>query len=218
MQGGRPYVRLKIASSLDGKTAMSSGESKWITGIPARQDVQHWRALSGAVITGIGTLLADDPMLNVRSIDGIDNDDIVQPYRVILDRQGRLPLDARILQHPSTVIVMGPFRSELAALGVDQIPIQPLFELLETLKLKYYCYDLLVECGATLATAFLEQQLVDEVIQYIAPIYLGHTARSLNQFRFEHLYQAMRWQYVECKQIGEDIRVRLRPRDFQSSI
>jgi len=124
MASNMPYVRLKIASSLDGRTAMASGESKWITGQQARQDVQHWRAISGAVITGIETILADDPLLNVRSLVDIDVTTIVQPKRVILDRQGRLPLSAQILQQPETVMVMGPFRQELAELGVVQLEVQ----------------------------------------------------------------------------------------------
>ncbi|MFX2222269.1 bifunctional diaminohydroxyphosphoribosylaminopyrimidine deaminase/5-amino-6-(5-phosphoribosylamino)uracil reductase RibD, partial [Acinetobacter baumannii] len=110
MSTGMPYVRLKVASSLDGRTAMASGESKWITGSAARQDVQHWRAISGAVITGIDTVIADDCQLNVRSLHNIDIETVAQPKRVILDRRGRLPLTAKILENPETVMVMGPYR------------------------------------------------------------------------------------------------------------
>ena len=88
MATGKPYVRLKVASSLDGRTAMASGESKWITGAAARQDVQHWRAISGAVITGIQTVLADDCELNVRALDGIDLATVVQPKRIVPKRTG----------------------------------------------------------------------------------------------------------------------------------
>jgi len=94
MSTGMPYVRLKVASSLDGRTAMASGESKWITGSAARQDVQHWRAISGAVITGIETVIADDCQLNVRLLNNFDIETVAQPKRVVLDRQGRLPLTA----------------------------------------------------------------------------------------------------------------------------
>lgn len=99
MATGQPYVRLKVASSLDGRTAMASGESKWITGNPARLDVQHWRAISAVVITGIETVLADDCQLNVRQL-AIHQDisSIVQPKRLVLDRQGRLPLTAKLLE------------------------------------------------------------------------------------------------------------------------
>ncbi len=113
MATGMPYVRLKIASSLDGRTAMASGESKWITGVEARQDVQHWRAISGAVITGIDTVLADDCQLNVRQLDGID--DI---KTVVVNRNGLFWIvrvvchsTAKILEQPETVMVMGPLSS-----------------------------------------------------------------------------------------------------------
>lgn len=105
---------------------MASGESKWITGSAARQDVQHWRAISGAVITGIETVIADDCQLNVRSLNNFDIETVAQPKRVVLDRQGRLPLNAKILENPETVMVMGPYRQELADLGVIQLEIQPL--------------------------------------------------------------------------------------------
>lgn len=211
MAGGLPYVRLKIAASLDGRTAMASGESKWITGKAARQDVQHWRAISGVVITGIETILADDAQLNVRDLPSIDLTQIVQPYRLILDRQGRLPLSAKVLQQPQTVMVMTPYREDLAALGVIQLPIQSLPDLMQTLKMQYQIYDVLVEAGATLVTSFLQEKLVDEVIQYIAPTYLGQTARPLNQCVFSRMQQRMRFTLLESVQIGQDLCVRLKP-------
>lgn len=210
-----PYVRLKVASSLDGRTAMASGESKWITGAESRQDVQHWRAISGAVITGIETILADDPLLNVRSlfdVDGkvIDLDTIVQPKRVILDRQGRLPLTAQILKQPDTVMVMGPFRQELAELGVVQLEVQSLQDLLRTLK-DFQIYDVLVEAGATLSTAFLQENLVDELISYVAPTLLGQSARAMFNAQFESMAQQLRFKLADVHQFGDDIRLRLIP-------
>lgn len=216
MAGGLPYVRLKIAASLDGRTAMASGESKWITGEAARLDVQHWRALSGAVVTGIDTILADDAQLNVRALTGIDIQQIVQPYRIILDRRGRLPLTAKILQQPETVMVMTPHREDLAALGVIQLPVQDLTELMHTLKNQYQIYDVLIEAGATLATSFLQEQLVDEVIQYIAPMYLGQTARALNQLTFSRMQQRLQFKLLESVQIGQDIRLRLQPEHWNN--
>ena len=210
-----PYVRLKVASSLDGRTAMASGESKWITGAESRQDVQHWRAISGAVITGIETILVDDPLLNVRSlfdVDGkvIDLETIVQPKRVILDRQGRLPLSAQILKQPDTVMVMGPFRQELAELGVVQLEVQSLHDLLRTLK-DFQIYDVLVEAGATLSTAFLQEKLVDELISYVAPTLLGQSARAMFNAQFESMAQQLRFKLVDVHQFGDDIRLRLIP-------
>ena len=216
MATGLPYVRLKVASSLDGRTAMASGESKWITGPEARQDVQHWRAISGAVITGIETVLADDCLLNVRQLPDVgDISTVVQPKRVVLDRQGRLPLDAQILQQPDTVMVMGPFRAELAQLGVIQLEIQSLHSLLRTLK-DFQIYDVLVEAGATLSSAFLQQGLVDELISYVAPTLLGQSARAMFNAEFEHLAEQLRFKLIEVSQVGNDVRLRLTP--LQESI
>ncbi len=211
MATGMPYVRLKVASSLDGRTAMASGESKWITGAAARQDVQHFRAISGAVITGIETVLADDPELNVRQLADIHIENIVQPKRIILDRQGRLPLTAKILNHPETVMVMGPFRQELAALGVVQLPIQPLKDLLSTLVKEHQIYDVLVEAGATLSTAFLQENLIDELISYVAPTFLGQSARAMFSAEFSTMAEQLRFKLIDVIQIGEDIRLKLIP-------
>lgn len=216
MATGLPYVRLKVASSLDGRTAMASGESKWITGPEARLDVQHWRAISGAVITGIDTVLADDCLLNVRHLPDVEDiNTVVQPKRVILDRQGRLPLDAQILQQPDTVMVMGPFRPELAQLGVIQLEIQSLESLLRTLK-DFQIYDVLVEAGATLSSAFLKQGLVDELISYVAPTLLGQSARAMFNAEFEHLAEQLRFKLIDVSQVGNDVRLRLTP--IQESI
>lgn len=212
MATGQPYVRLKVASSLDGRTAMASGESKWITGNPARLDVQHWRAISAVVITGIETVLADDCQLNVRQL-AIHEDisSIAQPKRLVLDRQGRLPLTAKLLEQPDSVMVMGPYRAELEALGVIQLEVQPLDQLLRTLVQQYQLYDVLIEAGATLSTAFLQQQLVDEVISYVAPTLLGRSARAMFQAEFERMAQQLRFKLCDVTQFGDDVRLRLTP-------
>lgn len=221
MATGMPYVRLKIASSLDGRTAMQSGESKWITGEQARQDVQHWRAISGAVITGIGTVLADDCQLNVRQLftadhQAIELQNIVQPKRIILDRQGRLPLTAKILHTPYDVMVMGQYSSAhqqyFTANAVVQFDTQPLSELLATLCREHQIYDVLIEAGATLSTAFLEQGLVDEVIHYIAPTLLGQTARPMFSASFEQLSEQYCFSFADVVQVGKDLRLHLRPK------
>ncbi|KHO14686.1 5-amino-6-(5-phosphoribosylamino)uracil reductase [Acinetobacter baumannii] len=211
MSTDMPYVRLKVASSLDGRTAMASGESKWITGSAARQDVQHWRAISGAVITGIDTVIADDCQLNVRSLNNIDIETVAQPKRVILDRRGRLPLTAKILENPETVMVMGPYRQEIADLGVIQLEIQPLKTLLQTLSKQYQIYDVLVEAGATLSTAFLQEGLVDEMISYVAPTLLGKSARAMFNAEFEYMVQQLRFKLLDVVQLDQDIRLRLIP-------
>ena len=212
MATGMPYVRLKVASSLDGRTAMASGESKWITGTAARADVQHWRAISAAVLTGIDTLLADDCLLNVRHLEGVDDiHSVVQPKRIILDRQGRLPLSAQILQQPETVMVMGPYRAELAALGVIQLAVQPLATLLAQLVQQHQIYDVLVEAGATLSTAFLQEGWVDEVISYVAPTLLGRSARAMFNAEFEQMAEQLRFKLCDVTQLGDDVRLRLIP-------
>ena len=212
MATGMPYVRLKVASSLDGRTAMASGESKWITGTAARADVQHWRAISAAVLTGIDTLLADDCLLNVRHLAGVDDThSVVQPKRIILDRQGRLPLSAQILQQPETVMVMGPYRAELAALGVIQLAVQPLATLLAQLVQQHQIYDVLVEAGATLSTAFLQEGWVDEVISYVAPTLLGRSARTMFNAEFEQMAEQLRFKLYDVTQLGDDVRLRLIP-------
>lgn len=212
MAEGMPYVRLKIASSLDGRTAMASGESKWITGPEARLDVQHWRAISGAVITGINTVLADDCQLNVRQLPGhASAAHAAQPKRLILDRQGRLPLTAKILAQPEEVMVMGPFRQELADLGVTQFAVQPLKALLQALAQQHQIYDVLVEAGATLSTAFLQENLADELISYVAPAFLGRSARAMFNADFSRMAEQLRFKLIEVTQVGEDVRLRLIP-------
>ncbi|MDY6461087.1 bifunctional diaminohydroxyphosphoribosylaminopyrimidine deaminase/5-amino-6-(5-phosphoribosylamino)uracil reductase RibD [Acinetobacter faecalis] len=212
MATGMPYVRLKVASSLDGRTAMASGESKWITGREARQDVQHWRAISGAVITGIETVLADDCQLNVRQLNGVEDlSTVVQPLRIVLDRQGRLPLTAKILEQSETVMVMGPYRKELEDLGVIQLQTQPLKELLQTLAQQYQIYDVLVEAGATLSTAFLKEQLVDELISYVAPTFLGQTARAMFNAEFSLMAEQLRFKLIDVTQVGNDVCLKLIP-------
>lgn len=212
MATGMPYVRLKVASSLDGRTAMASGESKWITGTAARADVQHWRAISAAVLTGIDTVLADDCLLNVRHLASVDDThSVVQPKRIILDRQGRLPLSAQILQQPETVMVMGPYRAELAALGVIQLAVQPLETLLAQLVQQHQIYDVLIEAGATLSTAFLQEGWVDEVISYVAPTLLGQSARAMFNAEFEQMAEQLRFKLCDVTQLGDDVRLRLIP-------
>lgn len=212
MATGMPYVRLKVASSLDGRTAMASGESKWITGTAARADVQHWRAISAAVLTGIDTVLADDCLLNVRHLASVDDThSVVQPKRIILDRQGRLPLSAQILQQPETVMVMGPYRAELAALGVIQLAVQPLATLLAQLVQQHQIYDVLIEAGATLSTAFLQEGWVDEVISYVAPTLLGSSARTMFNAEFEQMSEQLRFKLYDVTQLGDDVRLRLIP-------
>lgn len=210
MAGGRPYVRLKMAASLDGRTAMASGESKWITGEAARLDVQHWRALSGAVITGINTVLADDPGLNVRQLASdflIEN--VVQPLRVVLDRQSRFPQQAQLLNHPEKLLLVGT-QPEVAP-AVEHWPDMTLAQLLDELKQQKQIYDVLVEAGPTLAGEFLRQGLVDELIVYLAPTLLGCDARAMFNVSLSQMREQYRLQLQELSQVGQDVRLILTP-------
>lgn len=219
--GGLPWVRLKLASSLDGRTAMASGESKWITGDAARTDVQRWRARSCAIITGIGTVRADDPALTVRMGDLSSNR---QPLRVVLDSQLRLLPTARILQQPGrtwVVTVAEHAQAEkVSALqhGNTVVKVLPsdahgrpdVRELLQALAAEG-CNEVLVEAGAGVAGAFMQAGLVDEVLLYQAMTLLGSSARPLVDWPKTVMAEQQRLSLVECRQVGDDLRLRLRP-------
>lgn len=215
MAGGRPYVRLKMATSLDGRTAMASGESKWITSAEARLDVQHWRALSGAVITGINTVLADDPALTVRQLpDDYSGENhpiekVAQPLRVVLDRQSRFPVQAQLLNQPEKLLLVGT-QPDIAK-SVEHWPDMPLSHLLNELKIRKQIYDVLVEAGPTLAAEFLRQGLVDELIIYLAPTLLGSNARPMFNLSLSQMSEQYRLQLCEMQQVGVDIRLILKP-------
>ena len=198
MRTGLPFVRLKIASSLDGRTAMASGESKWITGPAARIDVQKIRARSAAIITGSGTVIADNPSLNVRSNElGVDVKQIPQPKVVVIDRRSRLSrtADYEVCRRSDTLF----WRED------------DLRALLQTLVAEYQCFDVLVEAGAQLANGFLQARLVDELIVYQAPCLLGSTARPMMQFELANLSQQLRFQCVSHTLIGNDLKLVFTP-------
>ena len=200
MRSQMPYVRLKIATSLDGRTAMASGESKWITGTAAREDVQKLRAQSGAIITGSETVIIDNPQLNVRSSQlGINPEQVPQPKIVLLDRRGRLEHDLQsdyqLCQSPKTLY----WREE------------SLIELLKNLVSEHHCYDVLVEAGANVAGSFLQQQLVDELIVYQAPCLLGSEARPMVAINPLSLAQQLRFDIHGHEQLGSDLKLTLLP-------
>lgn len=198
MRMGRPYVRVKIASSLDGGTAMASGESKWITGAASREDVQTLRAMSGAIITGSQTVIADNPSLNVRSSQlGVALQQVPQPKVVILDRSSRLSAQSpyTVCQRPDTLF----WRED------------NLEQLLVTLVKDYYCYDILVEAGAQVAGSFIQAGLVDELIVYQAPCFLGNEARSMVQLNIANLAEQRRFHRLSCEILGEDLKMIFQP-------
>ena len=214
LRSGRPFIRLKTAATLDGRTALASGESRWITGEAARRDVQRWRARSSAVLTGIETVLADDPRLDVRD----PPDARRQPLRVVLDSRLRIPAAARILQAPGQTLVFSATDGSVRAEGVrvERLPVtdsrrldlQQVVRRLAELEVN----ELLVEAGATLSGAFLAADLVDEWLLYVSPSLLGEDARSLATLSAPgRLDDRLRYEIVEHTLLGGDLRLRLRP-------
>ena len=209
----RPWVRLKTASTLDGKTALANGASQWITGEAARADVQTLRARACAVLTGSGTVLADDPRMNVRDVD-IGR----QPLRVVVDSGLRTPVDAAILpaliacHHaaPAARIALEGAGAEVVALpGADgRVDLPALLTLLAQRGVN----ELHVEAGAALNGALLAAGLVDEWVAYLAPLAMGNDARGLfTQPPLATLADAARFSLADLRQIGGDLRLTLLP-------
>lgn len=225
MSQNRPFVRLKTASSLDGRTAMLNGDSVWITGDKARADVQMYRAQADAIITGVGTVLADNPTLNARFTPPAPYEPMTkQPLRVILDSTLRTPLDAKILQAEGNVVLMydatRPTPSQVDALtglyNVEAVPIEcmggviGLDAVLAHLASRGIneCH---LECGHTLASAFLNAGLVDEWVHYTAPCLMGAQAMPLVGMELDKMSDVIRMGLKEVVQVGEDVRFTLKP-------
>jgi diaminohydroxyphosphoribosylaminopyrimidine deaminase/5-amino-6-(5-phosphoribosylamino)uracil reductase len=217
MTRGRPWFTLKIAASLDGRTALSNGVSQWITGPAARADVQRLRARSCAVMTGIGTVLADDPLLTVRELD-IGR----QPLRVVVDSRLRIPLQAQLLQGGATLIAclagQEPKAAQLRALGatVLELPEQDGTVCLSSLAQALAARDInevLVEAGTKLSGGLLRQRLADELVLYYAPLLLGNDARGMFALPpLAAMSERVDLDILELSQVGQDIRLRARPR------
>lgn len=216
MRRGRPRVLCKLAMSLDGRTAMASGESKWITGEAARADVQRLRAQSCAVLTGVGTVLADDPRLDVR-------DRPRHPLRVIVDSRLRTPVDARVLAPPGRVLLAcahtEPARAEgLNRTGAEVIAMPgaegrvALDAVLEALAARE-CNDVLLEAGPVLAGAFAEARLVDEYRIYMAPMLLGSSARPLIDLPLTRMAERRPLRITAIDAVGDDWRISATPCD-----
>jgi diaminohydroxyphosphoribosylaminopyrimidine deaminase / 5-amino-6-(5-phosphoribosylamino)uracil reductase len=217
---GRPWIRLKLAMSLDARTAPAGGGKIWISGEAARADVQHWRARSSAVLTGAGTVRVDDPRLDVRLTYGSW---VRQPLRVLLDPALTCPPDARLFTGGGALVFAAedaPESPELAARGVavERVPVTAdrhldLDAVLERLTAREL-NELLVECGPRLAAAFLAAQRVDELIVYIAPILLGADAPPLAALNGAQAQgPAAAFDIGSAVRIGADLRVILTPRE-----
>jgi diaminohydroxyphosphoribosylaminopyrimidine deaminase/5-amino-6-(5-phosphoribosylamino)uracil reductase len=213
MRRGRPWVRAKLAASLDGRTAMASGESKWITGEAARDDVQRWRARSSAILTGIGTVLADDPRLDVR-LPGADR----QPMRVVVDSNLSMPTTARMLAVGGPVMVVtanddSGYAESLAGAGAEvmflpagqrTVDLVGLMDQLASREIN----EVHLEAGANLCGAMLVAGLVDEIVLYLAPHLMGSQARGLfNLPGLERLADRVALRLTDVRNVGDDLRV-----------
>jgi diaminohydroxyphosphoribosylaminopyrimidine deaminase/5-amino-6-(5-phosphoribosylamino)uracil reductase len=227
---GRGRVRAKLAMSLDGRTAMASGESQWITGPAARADVQRVRAMSCAIVTGIGTVLGDDCALSVRADElGLGEGEARrasarQPLRAILDSNLRTSADARVLQGPQETLL---FHSQAvavpAALAEAPVEFQALPMLNEALDLSQmlsvlntrHCNEILVESGPRLAGALLQLGLLDELIIYMAPSLMGSEARPLLDLPLQHMSDKVDLHIEDVRKVGQDWRFTVIPQNIK---
>lgn len=214
---GRPWVRIKLAQSLDGRTALANGQSQWISSAASRSDVQRWRARSGALMTGVGTLLADDPSLNVRLEEAS-----LQPLRVVVDSHWRTPVSARTLGLPGEVIIAGRedrqvpeglARSSAQLLAMpargERVDLQALLQALGRREIN----ELQVEAGATLCGALLDARLVDELLVYVAPSIMGDRSRgAFGIGPLDDMSGRVSFEWCGIDRVGPDLRLRLVPR------
>jgi diaminohydroxyphosphoribosylaminopyrimidine deaminase/5-amino-6-(5-phosphoribosylamino)uracil reductase len=211
-----PWVRVKVAASLDGRAATATGESQWITGAEARRDVQQWRARSCAIVTGVGTVLADDPQLTVRmneyALDGV----VRQPLRVVVDSALRTPATAKLLSTPpvliATAVAPGAAADALTGAGAEvvtlpgpRIDIGALLEMLASRGAN----EVLIEAGPTLTGEVFRLGLWDEAIVYLAPKLLGRDGRPFADLSVRRLTDAVSATVVETCQVGADVRLRI---------
>lgn len=218
MRTGLPFVIIKMAASLDGATALANGASQWITGPEARQDVQQERALSCAIVTGVDTVIADNPSLNVRLQEASR-----QPLRIILDSNGRTPLQAAIVAKPGdTLIIHGDelpaeqvrafqqhgFQTQAMPLVGGRIDIGAFLQWCNRKELN----RLWVEAGATLASAFIDAGIVDEIWLYQAPLFLGCNTRPLFKHQYNCIEDGLEVEVQDQKLVGKDRRLILIPK------
>jgi len=216
LAAGRPWVRVKVAASLDGRTALEGGASQWITGPAARADAHRWRARSCAILTGIGTVLQDDPRLTVREVETSR-----QPLRVVVDRHGELPAAARVLDGGSVLVVSAAAAQvawpehvrQVRLPGPDgRVDLQAMLSLLAEQGVN----ELHVEAGAKLNGALLSAGLIDELLLYLAPCLLGDPARGMFALPepLSQLAQRVHLVIHDTARIGDDWRVLARlPRE-----
>jgi diaminohydroxyphosphoribosylaminopyrimidine deaminase/5-amino-6-(5-phosphoribosylamino)uracil reductase len=221
MTRGLPWVRLKIAASLDGKTALPDGQSQWITGPVARADGHHWRAQACAIVTGVGTIKEDNPLLNVREVETLR-----QPWRIIIDSKLETPLEAKILSNSSDSRVM------IVCAKLDSVETQEKAKILESRGIevllmpnefgkvdlpKLFAYlaqdrhlnEIHVEAGFKLNGSMLRENCVDELLLYYAPFLMGAGVGMANVPELASLSNRQDWQIIDQNLIGTDLRLRL---------
>lgn len=231
MQSRRPYIRLKQGISLDGGTALANGKSQWISGENSRIDVHRLRARSSAIMTGVDTVLSDNPAMTVRleslavmgELETDGGSRIKQPLRIIIDSNLRTPPDARVLKLPGDVLIVTvnedpASQSRLTSEHVEVVRLPPdeqgkpdLHDLMSILA-EGQINELLVECGARLAGALLTRKLVDEIVLYMAPCLLGSSARGLFDVPpLSDMRERIELDIQEIRAIDRDIRIVARP-------
>ncbi|MDY6992083.1 MAG: bifunctional diaminohydroxyphosphoribosylaminopyrimidine deaminase/5-amino-6-(5-phosphoribosylamino)uracil reductase RibD [Pseudomonadota bacterium] len=227
MRHGRPYIRSKVAMSLDGRSAMASGESQWITSADARRDVQGLRARCSAIMTGAGTVLADDPALTVREDElpthVFKPQKIKQPLRVIVDVHLSMPTQARMLRLPGKTIIFTAsdqedIKSMLEKTGAQVFCVRgsdgniDLQAICQKLAEDYEVNELQIEAGATLNGFMLRAGLIDELVIYMAPLLMGNKARGLFHLpHIEYLNQSLSLEIKEIRPVGNDWRITAQP-------
>ena len=234
MRHDRPWVRCKMAMSLDGRTALANGLSQWISGETSREDVQCWRARSSAVLTGIGTVLADNPALTVRLKPSLWAErgcpgDIRQPLRVVMDSRLRTPLKARMLKSPGQTCIFTVNEEQAAAEpliaagasveclapGIDGgVDLDAALRRLAELEIN----EVWVEAGPTLSGALLRQGLVDQLILYMAPLLMGDAARGLFHLDpFASMKECIALDIDDIRAVGDDWRISARVKAARDS-
>ena len=215
IERGRPWVRMKIAASLDGRTALPDGTSQWITQAPARIDGHAWRKRSGAVLSGIGTVLEDNPRLDVREVPTQQ-----QPLRVIVDSKLQTPLQARVLAPPGQVLIYAAEEATQRQQALQDQGAEIVFlpgphgkvdlsALVHDLGQRHV-NEVHVEAGHKLNGSLLKAGLVDELLVYMAPMLLGEGREMAQVGLLPGLQAAPRWQFVDVQRVGEDLRMRLK--------
>ncbi len=208
METGLPYIRCKLAMSLDGRTALANGNSQWISGEASRRDVHRLRAASSAIVTSADSIIKDDSLLTVRDFDG----NIKQPLRVIIDRQAKTSASASMFLQPGKTIIYSQISSSIKHEKVETICIKDqedwLQNVFRNLAAEYQINEVLVECGGRLSAALIESKLLDELIVYVAPKILGSDAQAMtNIVGIESLENSYSLTLIDTRQIGSDIRL-----------